>query len=388
MIVEIKGVQFVNKGAELMLRVIVDRLATLLPGIEFAVAPGPNSPHEKIIKAGAMLRLRVGASLGAFDRLTDFVPRRAQLLLRRYGTVTESDLDGVIDASGYAYSSIWGDHAMIQTAREIDRFAARGKPYIFMPQAFGPFTAGPAVTHFSAALRRAALVCARDPDSQRALAQLPGGPAPALRLFPDFTTTAESRSSPSDRRQIDRQIALVVPNVEMTGARNTDDAWRAQYLDVMTAACDEAAKLGYTVRVLNHEGARDQELCERLAAAAGLGPVIVESDPLALRGVIGAAGLLIGSRFHACVAALSQGVPCVGTSWSHKYRHLFADYGVEPLLVVAPDVTAMRRIVRQTVSDTTALREVLRARQLAIAERSEEMWRAVLVALRSASISR
>ena len=388
MIFEIKGVQFANKGAELMLRVIVDRLATLLPGIEFAVAPGPNSPHEKIVKAGAMLRLRVGASLGAFDRLTYFVPRRARLLLRRYGTVAESDLDGVIDASGYAYGSIWGDHPMIQTAREIERFAAHDKPYIFMPQAFGPFSPSPVTVQFANALRGAALVCARDPDSHRALTELPGGPCSKLRLFPDFTTTAESRSSQSERRHGDRPLALVVPNVEMIGVRNANDAWRTQYLEVMRAASDEAAKLGYGVRVLNPEGARDQDLCERLAATADLGPVIVEPDPLALRGLIGAAGLLIGSRFHACIAGLSQGVPSVGTSWSHKYRHLFADYGVEPLLLTEPDATTMRRLVRQAATDAVTLREVLHARQTTIAERSEEMWREVSAVLRRTSPSR
>ena len=387
MIVEIKGVQFVNKGAELMLRVIVDRLSTLLPGIEFAIAPGPNSPYEKIIKAGALLRLRVSASLGGFDRLTYFVPRRARLLLRRYGTVVESDLDGVIDASGYAYGSIWGDHSMIQTAREIERFAIRGKPYIFMPQAFGPFSGGPAVTQFAAALRRAALVCARDPDSQRALAELPGGPSSTLRSYPDFTTTADSRSSQSERRPIDKKIALIVPNVEMIGSRNTADDWRTRYFEVMSAACDEAAKLGYTVRVLNHEGPRDQDLCDRLAAAAGLGSVIAESDPLALRGLIGAAGLLIGSRFHALVAGLSQAVPCIGTSWSHKYRHLFADYGVEPMLLIEPDAIAMRRLVRQAATDTVVLRGALLARQTTIAARTEEMWREVLAALRRPSTS-
>ena len=385
MIVEIKGVQFVNKGAELMLRVIVDRLSTLLPGIEFAVAPGPNSPYEKIVKAGALLRLRVSASLGGFDRLTYFVPRRARLLLRRYGTVVESDLDGVIDASGYAYGSIWGDHSMIQTAREIERFVARGKPYIFMPQAFGPFSGGPAVTQFAAAVRSAALVCARDPDSQRALVELSDVPSSTVRLYSDFTTTANSRS---EGRAIDKKIALVVPNVEMIGTRNTADAWRTQYLEVMSAACDEAAKLGYSVRVLNHEGPRDQDLCDRLAAAAGVGPVIVESDPFALRGLIGAAGLLIGSRFHALVAGLSQAVPCIGTSWSHKYRHLFADYGVEPMLLIEPDATAMRRLVRQTATDTAVLREVLLARQNTIAARTEEMWREVLAALKRPSTSR
>jgi polysaccharide pyruvyl transferase WcaK-like protein len=388
MIIEIKGVQFANKGAELMLRVIIERLTTLAPGTEFAITPNPNSSFEQIIKAGASLRLRVGASLGAFDQLTYRLPVRIRRLLRRYGTVVESDLDAVIDASGYAYGAVWGEHSMLQTAREVTRFAMLGKPYVFMPQAFGPFEPGRITTQFGHALRQARLICARDPDSHSAIETLLGGHSPQLHLFPDFTTTAAGRPAHAEHWQIDRRTVLLVPNVEMIGSRNPDQPSRERYRGILQEACAEAARLGFRVRLLNHGGSSDAQLCEELRTTCNLASVINERDPLVLRSLLGAAGLVISSRFHACIAALSQGVPCVGTSWSHKYQHMFNDYGAQSSLLMSMDSERMRAAIRETIADRDRISLDLLKRQKNLAERTDRMWELVLSAVQSRGSTR
>ena len=55
--------------------------------------------------------------------------------------------------------------------------------------------------------------------------------------------------------------------------------------------------------------------------------------PIALKGIIGKASILIGSRFHALVGALCQSVPVIATSWSHKYEALLTEYGVSEFLI-------------------------------------------------------
>ena len=139
MLIEIKGVQFVNKGAGLMLRAVVDRLRAMVPGVEFALTPGPNAPFHRIAALGAWQRLRLPGAPFDADALSYRLPQRLRRVLRRYGTVTEADVDAVLDASGYAYGDAWGDAPLESAAREIERLADHGKPYVFLPQAFGPF---------------------------------------------------------------------------------------------------------------------------------------------------------------------------------------------------------------------------------------------------------
>jgi polysaccharide pyruvyl transferase WcaK-like protein len=51
--------------------------------------------------------------------------------------------------------------------------------------------------------------------------------------------------------------------------------------------------------------------------------VMGEHDQFAIKGIIGLCDFLIGSRMHACIAALSQGIPTVGVAYSKKFKGVF-----------------------------------------------------------------
>ena len=378
MLIEIKGVQFVNKGAALMLQAIQDRLQRDLPAAEIALTPGPIAPFRSVAAAGAWQRLRMPGAPIDVDSLSYRLPQRVLALGRRYGVVTERDVDAVLDASGFAYGATWGDALLVSTAREIERLGRHGKPYVFLSQAFGPFPATPAARVFGRALGSAALVCARDDESRAHVAGIAGNLGDRLAVFPDFTIGLPGTPSAAARWNVDRNSALLIPNDHMRSDRNSDASWHSGYLPLLCSLARQLADLGFVPRILNHEGQADAALCESLRAATGGAEIITEADPRALKGIIGAAGILVCSRYHGCVSALAQGVPCLGTSWSHKYAALFDDFGVAEYLLDACDEAAATKALQRLASDRDGVRKLLSSRRAALETRIQAMWSRVL----------
>lgn len=56
-------------------------------------------------------------------------------------------------------------------------------------------------------------------------------------------------------------------------------------------------------------------------------------DQHEIKYVIGTMDFFIGSRLHSCIAAVSQGIPTIGVSYSHKFYDVFGSIGLEEFVV-------------------------------------------------------
>ena len=56
-------------------------------------------------------------------------------------------------------------------------------------------------------------------------------------------------------------------------------------------------------------------------------------DQSQIKGIIGLCDFFIGSRMHACIAAISQSIPTVGLAYSKKFHGVFETVGVEKFAV-------------------------------------------------------
>jgi colanic acid/amylovoran biosynthesis protein len=61
--------------------------------------------------------------------------------------------------------------------------------------------------------------------------------------------------------------------------------------------------------------------------------VVHEYDQSEIKGIIGLCDFFIGSRMHACIAALSQSIPTIGVAYSKKFKGIFESVGVENMIV-------------------------------------------------------
>jgi colanic acid/amylovoran biosynthesis protein len=370
MLVEIRGVGFKNKGAELMLRAVVEQFAESFRDCGLAAAPAIG-PYAQRARLGLYQKVRfdrLGIAGGAIGAL---IPKR---FLRSYGLATEAEIDAVLDASGFAYSDQWGPNASEVMAAYAKRWHGQGKKIILLPQAFGPFQNGRVRNAFLQILDNVDLVFARDKVSFDHIAGL-GGRISHVKIVPDITILLKGRT-PSYADQTHGK-ACIIPNYRMIDKTQEGDAGR--YVSFLAECGRHLLQRGIDTFILVHElDPPDLELASKVRSEIRQDlQVVQEPDPVFIKGILGSSLLVVGSRFHGLTSALSQGVPCIAAGWSHKYNSLLEDYGCPELSVslqASKDeiIEKLERLIE--ARSRTAIVQKLNAANAELSRRVGEMW--------------
>ncbi len=371
MIIEARPGSFINKGGELMMRAIVGELGE---EADLAVEPW-IAPYRERARLGLLQKLWVRRLGPAAALPAALLPRAAR---RRFGIVGEDQIGAVLDASGFRYTD--NDQHGPRSARELEHNARRwrrgGKVVVLLPQALGPFRTPAVREPFLRALESVDLVYARDARSEAHLRELVPGDE-RIRRAPDVTITL-SGTCPPDLESLvgSGPFACLVPNDRML--ERTAPEVANGYVAFLRSCAHEVASLGLRPVLVLHETARDAAFVERLGDALGSDPrVVTERDPLILKGILGAAAIVVSSRYHALVSAMSQGVPVVATGWSHKYETLLDDFGTPGQLVdvlADPGELRARLAVGADGPARTAMSATLRRRAAEQATDIAAMW--------------
>lgn len=379
MLVELKGAEFSNAGAAMMCLVVMQRLALAFPEASFALSPGPHCSFREIAGLPAWQRFRTQRFAGFPEIVMTHAPRRLRALTLRYGVVFGNEIDAVVDISGYAYGKPWSDQRLHETAADIERLARRGKPYVFLPQAFGSFDSSDRSARvFRRAIARSRLTYARDAISLENIRSLLAGLPADIRVCPDFTMEFPLAASRKTKPFLPKYDVIVVPNTKLLS--NPQSASMGDWESFLVNAIDHLTDKGMTVAIANHCRDEDGPVCARLASRRNAVLLATES-PEETKAILATPALVISGRYHACISAMSQGVPCLGLSWSHKYRELFRDFGASDFVMDRPDGDVFHSILDRIESERDVLSQTLRASTQKLQEKVDAMWNDVAAAL-------
>lgn len=324
-LIDIAG--FKNRGDQLMLEACIDQVRARLPEATIAIP-------ERAWRDGATWCLQrnilpfSGPAVSFKGGAKNAVKRVAERFLSRSPVRLYPDqIDLVLVSPGFRYgdsfASFFPPTASQNEIRKYRSFRKRGRRIVFLPQAFGPFREQAVRDLARTILPLASLVYAREETSHRFLAEIMPD-ANNIRICPDFTCLCRPKSGVV--RFQTGSYAVIVPNARMMD--KTAPSIASAYPMFLEAVCSAISEKGIPVVLLNHEGPADEEILWELNAKFGNRfPVLSGLSGVACKDVIGRSKIVISSRYHGVVSGLTQGVPTLCTSWSHKYEQLLAEHG-------------------------------------------------------------
>lgn len=316
---EINGTGTHNRGAELMAIAVSEQVRARYSNPTIVVSSRFGTPAD-LNRYGFRATWE---ALGRFGRLKTF----ARGLAWRFDAnkANPASVDVVLDASGFAFSDQWGAQPAELLLTKMSRPYRKRQDLYLLPQALGTFEKESVRSAVKALFARATQVFARDSKSLESARLI--GSSTEVRQCPDFTVLVGPVADASII--VPDQFVGIVPNIRMLDKTKSGES----YLGFLRAAISQVRQSDLTPAFVLHDAEEDRKVIAMLGADHAAIPVLTHHDPRVLKWLLGKASIVIGSRFHALVSALSQGTPCIGAGWSHKYPELFSDFNCSDYLV-------------------------------------------------------
>jgi polysaccharide pyruvyl transferase WcaK-like protein len=268
-------------------------------------------------------------------------------------SVAAADLVGDV-RGGDSFSDIYGLKRFILAFLPVFSVILIKGSIAHLPQTYGPFRTRTARRMARFLLKRSSVLIARDLESQRIAQELVGSRL-RVRLSPDVAFALYSEA-PEEVFTEPPHVGGVAPGT--IGVNINGLMYKGGYHggNMFGLKLDYRAFLPALISRLLSETTADILLVPHTLAEPGdpesdndacrlvrdlLTPeqqrrvriVTGDYDAHQFKGIIRQCDFFIGSRMHSCIAALSQGVPCVGVAYSMKFAGVFESVGMKDWVI-------------------------------------------------------
>ena len=267
----------------------------------------------------------------------------------------------VVDVAGISFVDGRGLPITVYNALMTGLPLLLGTPTVKAAQALGPFRTQPNRLLARIVLPRLAAVCARGERTRAHLQEL--GLDNVVEVADLAFSLAESGDLPVEHSarvsSLPGGYMVVMPSAVVRGLR--ESAGNDYVNEIVALIGHLRRETGLAVVVAPHsyraghpEGRmNDGPVCRQVVAALAHDAQVVgiDADLTAgqLRTLIAGSRILVTSRFHAMISGLATCVPTVVVGWSHKYREVLADFGMEHLGMDSDTLAEPARIVGTVV---------------------------------------
>lgn len=288
-----------------------------------------------------------------------------------------SDFDVILDTgAGDSFADIYGIKRLaIMTA--VQRRAQRlGIPIVQTPQTIGPFNSPLGRRLARRALRGMAAVMPRDSTSEMFASQL------GARDRTVVPSTDVVFALPRPARSGDRDVIVNVSGLLWSeNPHVSKEHYRSNILELIGALRDSGRSVSLLAHVLENQSTdNDVPALRDVAKHAGQGIEQIVPEGLEdARSVLAGARLVVGSRMHACLNALSAGTPSIPWAYSRKFGPLLRDLGWDHVIDLATDSSPTEttfKILREHPQ------EALESAVAAIVDQAEQQLKAAAIGIR------
>ena len=370
----LSGVETTNKGAELMLYAILQEIERKYP--EATVYISGYRVNQGLNYIDTPLNIRFFPLEKFWDKfhINGVLIRMG---LPKIESMNFVNADYFFDGSGFIFSDqcgLWGSTPK-WWERILKKQYKNGSKIIFLPQAFGPLEMEETREAIKILNMYATIIMPRERVSLNYLKSSGLVDMSKVKMYSDFTCLVEGRF-PKKYEHLQNGICII-PNVRMVdrGVITMD-----KYKELIREIILKGKLSGHTVYLLNHEGAGDEKIAYMLSDMLNNEiEVVTGLNALEVKGLIASAYLVVSSRFHGVASSLNTCVPCLATSWSHKYQELFKDYGIEGNVLPLNDLKAALIKVEELIdkNNNTAERNKLSIIVPKVKEETKAMWKMI-----------